>query len=63
VACRAHVARLLMHALHLRRYRQSELQHARWAMLGVAGILGQEILNPGQFWCVNLILTLAVTPS
>mmetsp|Transcript_7523 Transcript_7523/g.22237 ORF Transcript_7523/g.22237 Transcript_7523/m.22237 type:complete len:271 (-) Transcript_7523:223-1035(-) len=34
----------------LRWYRQSELQHARWAMLGVAGILGQEIINPGQWW-------------
>ena len=32
------------------RYRQSELQHARWAMLGVAGILAQEILKPGVFW-------------
>ena len=32
------------------RYRQSELVHARWAMLGVAGVLGQEILNPSVFW-------------
>ena len=31
-------------------YRQAELQNARWAMLGVAGILGQEIVNPGQWW-------------
>ena len=32
------------------RYRQSELVHARWAMLGVAGIIGQEVLNPDVFW-------------
>jgi len=32
------------------RYRQSELVHARWAMLGVAGVLGQEILRPDVFW-------------
>ncbi|GAB4821458.1 hypothetical protein N2152v2_008504 [Parachlorella kessleri] len=31
-------------------YQQAELQNGRWAMLGVAGILGQEILNPNQFW-------------
>jgi light-harvesting complex I chlorophyll a/b binding protein 4 len=31
-------------------YRQSELQHARWAMLGVAGILVQEITRPDIFW-------------
>eukprot|EP00955_Chlamydomonas_euryale_P075154 362231-Chlamydomonas_euryale.AAC.5 len=24
--------------------------HARWAMLGVAGILAQEVANPDQFW-------------
>ncbi|KAG2502221.1 hypothetical protein HYH03_000707 [Edaphochlamys debaryana] len=29
---------------------ESELVHCRWAMLGVAGILGQEIFNPSQFW-------------
>ena len=34
----------------LKWYRQSELQHARWAMLGVAGILGAELLHPDQFW-------------
>lgn len=34
----------------LKWYRQAELQNGRWAMLGVAGILGQEILNPGVFW-------------
>jgi hypothetical protein len=32
------------------RYRQSELVHARWAMLGVAGILVQEIVKPDIFW-------------
>ena len=31
-------------------YQQAELQNGRWAMLGVAGILGQEIINPNQFW-------------
>lgn len=31
-------------------FRQAELQNGRWAMLGVAGILGQEILKPGVFW-------------
>ncbi len=31
-------------------YRQAELQNARWAMLGVAGILGQEVFNPEQWW-------------
>ncbi|KAL4856649.1 Chlorophyll a-b binding protein 4 [Chlorella vulgaris] len=31
-------------------YRQAELQNGRWAMLGVAGILGQEIVNPAQWW-------------
>jgi Chlorophyll A-B binding protein len=39
-------------AAFTRRYRQSELQHARWAMLGVAGILVQEITRPDVFWCV-----------
>ncbi len=34
----------------LDRYQQSELQHARWAMLGVAGILVQEITSPNAFW-------------
>lgn len=34
----------------LKWYRQAELVHARWAMLGVAGILAQEVLTPGVFW-------------
>lgn len=34
----------------LRRYRQSELVHARWAMLGVAGVLVQEIVKPDIFF-------------
>lgn len=34
----------------LKWYRQAELQNARWAMLGCAGILGQEIINPDVFW-------------
>ena len=32
------------------RYQQSELVHARWAMLGVAGVLTQEIVHPELFW-------------
>lgn len=34
----------------LKWYRQAELVHARWAMLGVAGILAQELYNPDVFW-------------
>jgi len=34
----------------LKWYRQAELQHARWAMLGCAGILGQELVKPDVFW-------------
>eukprot|EP00775_Hariotina_reticulata_P011341 gene11341-11490_t len=34
----------------LKWYQQSELVHARWAMLGVAGVLGQEILRPDVYW-------------
>jgi len=30
--------------------RQAELQHARWAMLGVAGVLAQTVLVPNVFW-------------
>jgi light-harvesting complex I chlorophyll a/b binding protein 4 len=32
------------------RYRQAELVHGRWAMLGAAGVLGQEVLNPSVNW-------------
>ncbi len=31
-------------------YRQAELQHARWAMLGVAGVLAQSVLVPDVWW-------------
>jgi len=31
-------------------YKESELVHCRWAMLGVAGILAQEIIRPDVFW-------------
>lgn len=31
-------------------YREAELQHCRWAMAGVAGILGQEIVKPDVFF-------------
>merc|ERR1711977_684568 len=31
-------------------FRQSELMHCRWAMLGVAGILAQEVVRPDVFW-------------
>jgi len=31
-------------------YVEAELQHARWAMAAVAGILAQEILNPDVFF-------------
>lgn len=31
-------------------YRAAELVHARWAMLGVAGILAQEVVHPEQWW-------------
>ncbi|KAL6748163.1 chlorophyll a/b-binding protein domain-containing protein [Haematococcus lacustris] len=34
----------------LRWYRQSELVHARWAMLGVLGVLVQEVAVPDVFW-------------
>ena len=29
----------------LRWYQQAELQHCRWAMLGVAGVLGPELAS------------------
>lgn len=31
-------------------FRESERVHSRWAMLGVAGILVQEITHPDVFW-------------
>jgi light-harvesting complex I chlorophyll a/b binding protein 4 len=31
-------------------YRQGELMNARWAMLGVAGILAQELVKPNVWW-------------
>jgi light-harvesting complex I chlorophyll a/b binding protein 4 len=31
-------------------YRQAELQHARWAMLGAAGVLAQSVFVPNVFW-------------
>ena len=31
-------------------YRQAELQHARWAMLGAAGVLVQSVAVPDVFW-------------
>lgn len=34
----------------MRWYRQAELQHARWAMLGAAGVLVQEIVKPEVFF-------------
>jgi light-harvesting complex I chlorophyll a/b binding protein 4 len=40
---------LLLCSLHCR-HQQAELQNARWAMLGVAGILVQEIAAPDVNW-------------
>ncbi|KIZ02809.1 Chlorophyll a-b binding protein [Monoraphidium neglectum] len=37
-------------------HRQAELVHARWAMLGAAGVLGQEILNPNVNWYTEAAL-------
>jgi light-harvesting complex I chlorophyll a/b binding protein 4 len=34
----------------LKWFAESERVHARWALLGVAGILGQEVLNPSVWW-------------
>eukprot|EP00889_Picochlorum_renovo_P000114 jgi/Picre1/27144/NNA_000113.t1 len=34
----------------LKWFAESERVHARWAMLGVAGILAQEITHPEVFW-------------
>ncbi|KAK9820249.1 hypothetical protein WJX72_008057 [[Myrmecia] bisecta] len=33
-------------------YKQAELVHCRWAMLGAAGVLGQEIIKP-DVWFYN----------
>jgi light-harvesting complex I chlorophyll a/b binding protein 4 len=33
-------------AEYLKIWREAELQHCRWAMLGVAGVLGQAIMKP-----------------
>lgn len=49
-ALRWHRACASYTVLTLCRFRQSELVHARWAMLGVVGVLGQEILRPDVFW-------------
>jgi hypothetical protein len=32
------------------RYQQSELVHCRWAMLGVAGVLVQEVVKPDVYF-------------
>ncbi|KIZ07395.1 Chlorophyll a-b binding protein [Monoraphidium neglectum] len=37
-------------------HRQAELVHGRWAMLGAAGVLGQEILNPSINWYTEAAL-------
>jgi len=34
----------------LKWFREAELQHSRWAMAAVAGILAQEIVNPDVFF-------------
>ncbi len=31
-------------------FAEAERVHARWAMLGVAGVLAQELVAPSQFW-------------
>ncbi len=36
--------------LPARRYRQAELVHCRWAMLGAAGVLVQEIVKPDVYF-------------
>ena len=33
---------------NLARYREAELMHARWAMMGVAGAVGVEIAGQGD---------------
>ena len=37
----------------LLRYVEAEKTHARWAMIGVAGILGQEILGVEPKWFLH----------
>jgi light-harvesting complex I chlorophyll a/b binding protein 1 len=34
---------------HLAKFREAELIHARWAMLGVAGMLAVEVLGYGNW--------------
>lgn len=34
----------------LKWFREAELQHARWAMVGTAGIFAQELVRPDVFW-------------
>lgn len=34
----------------LKWFREAELQHSRWAMAAVAGILVQEVAKPETFW-------------
>lgn len=34
----------------MRYYREAELVHGRWAMLGCAGVLAQEIVRPDVFF-------------
>lgn len=34
------------------RYQEAEKMNGRWAMMAVAGILGQELLGVTPKWCV-----------
>ena len=38
----------------LKWFAEAERVHCRWAMLGVAGILGQEVVHPEQFWYMQV---------
>ena len=40
----------------LERFRESEVYHGRWAMLGVAGALGVEVLGQGDWYSAPLPL-------